>query len=78
MLHKQGFRCRLQSKTIPGHPDLYLAKHNAAFLSMVVSDIGMMNDYDYKLALLEYESVDMNDKTTLDDLCKEAGIDINE
>ena len=21
MLHKQGFRYRLQSKTIPGHPD---------------------------------------------------------
>ena len=36
------------------------------------------NDYDYKLALLAYESVDMNDTTTLDDLCKEAGININE
>ena len=36
------------------------------------------NDYDYKLALLAYESVDMNDTTTLDDLCKEVGIDINE
>lgn len=33
------------------------------------------NDYDYKLALLAYESVDMNDKTTLADMCAEAGID---
>ena len=36
------------------------------------------NDYDYKLAMLAYESVDMNDATTLDNLCKEAGININE
>ena len=33
------------------------------------------NDYDYKLALLAYESVDMNDTTTLADMCAEAGID---
>lgn len=33
------------------------------------------NDYDYKLALLAYESVDMNDKTTLSQMCAEAGID---
>ena len=33
------------------------------------------NEYDYKLALLAYESVDMNDKTTLADMCAEAGID---
>lgn len=33
------------------------------------------NDYDYKLALLAYKSVDMNDKTTLADICAEAGID---
>ena len=33
------------------------------------------NDYDYKLALLAYESVDLNDKTTLADMCKEAGLD---
>ena len=33
------------------------------------------NDYDYKLALLAYNSVDMNDQTTLADMCAEAGID---
>jgi len=33
------------------------------------------NEYDYKLALLAYESVDMNDSTTLADMCAEAGID---
>ena len=33
------------------------------------------NDYDYKLALYAYESVDMNDSTTLADMCAEAGID---
>lgn len=33
------------------------------------------NEYDYKLALLAYESIDMNDKTTLADMCAEAGID---
>ncbi|MBR4462153.1 MAG: ribbon-helix-helix protein, CopG family [Erysipelotrichaceae bacterium] len=33
------------------------------------------NDYDYRLALLAYNSVDMNDKTTLADMCAEAGID---
>lgn len=36
------------------------------------------NDYDYKLALLAYESVDMNDSTTLVDMCAEAGIDYDE
>ena len=33
------------------------------------------NDYDYKLAMLAYNSVDMNDQTTLADMCAEAGID---
>lgn len=33
------------------------------------------NDYDYKLAVLAYESVDMNDTTSLQDMCTEAGID---
>ena len=33
------------------------------------------NDYDYNLALLAYESVDMSDQTTLADMCAEAGID---
>ena len=33
------------------------------------------NDYDYRLALLAYNSVDMNDQTTLADMCAEAGID---
>ena len=33
------------------------------------------NECDYKLALLAYESVDMNDSTTLADMCAEAGID---
>ena len=33
------------------------------------------NEYDYRLALLAYESVDLNDKTTLADMCAEAGID---
>ena len=36
------------------------------------------NDYDYKHALQAYESVDMNDKTTLADMCAKSGIDINE
>ena len=36
------------------------------------------NDYDYKLALLAYESVDMNDTTTLADMCAQAGIDYEE
>ena len=33
------------------------------------------NDYDYKIALLASESVDLNDTTTLKDLCDEVGID---
>lgn len=36
------------------------------------------NDYDYKLALLAYKSVDMNDSTTLADIYAEAGIDYDE
>ena len=50
-------------------------------VSEVVIDVikeKLEDDYDYKLALLAYESVDLNDTTTLDDLCKEAGININE
>ena len=38
----------------------------------------MENDYDYKLALLAYESVDFSDATTLKDMCKEVGIDYDE
>ena len=33
------------------------------------------DEEDLQMALLAYESVDMEDKTTLEDLCKEAGID---
>ena len=33
------------------------------------------NDFDYKFALLAYESADMSDRTTLADMCAEAGID---
>ncbi|MBR2705916.1 MAG: ribbon-helix-helix protein, CopG family [Mogibacterium sp.] len=33
------------------------------------------NDYDYALALLAYESVDLSDTTTLADMCAEAGIE---
>lgn len=33
------------------------------------------NDSDYKLAMLAYNSVDMNDTTTLAEMCAEAGID---
>ena len=33
------------------------------------------NEYDYKLALSAYDSVDMGDSTTLADMCAEAGID---
>ena len=33
------------------------------------------NEYDYKLAMLAYESVDLNDSTTLADMCAEAGIE---
>ncbi len=32
------------------------------------------NDYDYRLALLAYESVDLNDSTTLADICAEVGL----
>ena len=31
-------------------------------------------NYDYKIALLASESVDLNDTTTLKDLCDEVGI----
>ena len=33
------------------------------------------DDYDDKLAEDAYKSVDLNDTTTLSDLCAEAGID---
>ena len=33
------------------------------------------NDYDYKLALSTYKSVDMNNSTTLTDMCTKSGID---
>lgn len=29
-LHRRGFRYRLHNKSIPGHPDLWLRKYNAA------------------------------------------------
>ena len=32
------------------------------------------NDYDYRLALLAYESIDLNDSTTLADICAEVGL----
>jgi predicted DNA-binding protein len=36
------------------------------------------NDYDYKLALYAYDSVDMSDTMTLADMCAEAGIEYDE
>ena len=33
------------------------------------------NGYDYKLAMLAYETLDMQDNTTLADMCAQAGID---
>ena len=33
---------------------------------------------DYKLAMAAYDTIDLNDNTTLEDLCKEAGIDYDE
>ena len=33
------------------------------------------DDYDYSLALQAYKSVDMNDTTTLADMCADVGID---
>jgi Ribbon-helix-helix protein, copG family. len=33
---------------------------------------------DYKLALLAYDTIDMNDTTTLKDLCNDVGIDYEE
>lgn len=57
------------------------AKLENKTLSEVVLDAVMAkieNDYDYKLALLASKTVDMNDKTTLEDLCKEAGINYDE
>ena len=35
----------------------------------------MEDDCDTRLAMLAYESVDMTDGTTLEELCEEAGID---
>ena len=35
----------------------------------------MEDDCDYRLAILAYESIDMKDDTTLEQLCEEAGID---
>jgi len=32
VLHRSGFRYRLHSKSLPGHPDIVLAKHNAIIL----------------------------------------------
>ena len=33
------------------------------------------NEYDYRIAMYAYKSVDMNDNTTLAQMCAEAGID---
>ena len=33
------------------------------------------NGYDYKLAMIAYETLDMQDNTTLADMCAQAGID---
>lgn len=33
------------------------------------------NGFDYKLAMLAYETLDMQDNTTLADMCAQAGID---
>ena len=53
------------------------ARHEGKTVSEVVLDAVMEkleNDYDYKLALLAYDSVDMSDTTTLEDICSEVGI----
>lgn len=36
------------------------------------------DEEDYKLAMASYDSIDMNDTTSLEDLCKEVGINYNE
>ena len=55
----------------------YAKLHNKTISDIILEAIKekMENDDDYRLALLAYASVDMNDQTTLEDLCKEAGID---
>lgn len=55
----------------------YAKLYNKSISDIVIEAImeKLENDYDYKLALLAYDSVDMSDKTTLKDMCKEAGID---
>ena len=36
------------------------------------------DEEDYKLAMASYNSIDMDDKTSLEDLCKEVGINYDE
>lgn len=55
----------------------YAKLENKTISEIVIEAIKekLENDYDYRLALLAYESVDMNDTTTLENMCAEAGID---
>ena len=49
----------------------------SAFITDILKDT-LEDKYDYKVALAAYDSVDMNDTTTLEDLCNEVGINYNE
>ena len=55
----------------------YAKLENKTVLEVVTEAIEekLENDYDYKLALSTYKSVDMNDSTTLTDMCTKSGID---
>lgn len=55
----------------------YAKMENRTVSEVVIEAIKdkLEDDYDYKLALLASKSVDLNDTTTLEMLCKEAGID---
>ena len=55
----------------------YAKLHNKTVSEIVLEAIKekLENDYDLRIALLAYESVDMSDTTTMADMCAEAGID---
>lgn len=57
------------------------AKLENKTLSNYIVDIlkqRLEDEEDYKLAMASYHSIDMNDKTNLEDLCKEVGINYDE
>ena len=57
------------------------AKLENKTLSNYIVDVLRQNledEEDYKLAMASYNSIDMDDKTSLEDLCKEVGINYDE